>query len=246
MKSKTVTSLLAFLFGSTGAHKFYLNQNQKGWYILLLFYIVFPGVIWYSKAYGVLNYYMLTTIWIVLILIIHFAECIRYAVMQPAKFEKEDASTGATIPLTVTSVLFGVAATYGFNYLMAKAGVIDIETAEVEYIVDAKKLSAELNADEDAYMHTYHGKVLSVTGIAISFGEDFEKGSYLALEAAPGSPADVNCFINAAYLNRMATIASGDTVTVTGVCNRRLLDNCKIVSVKKFVPAASADTTITL
>lgn len=246
MKSKMVTAVLAFLFGSTGAHKFYLHQNQKAWYILLFFYVIFPGIIFYSKVYGVSNFYMLTTIWVALIIILHFSESIRYAIMQQEKFESEDRSTGATLPLTVTAIIFGVTASYGFNYLMARAGVVDIETAEVEYIMDAKKLSAEYNTDEKKYMDTYHGHVLSVTGNVSSFGEDFEKGSYIALEAAPGSPADVNCFINTAYLNKMASISAGDTVTIVGICNRRFLDNCKIVSVSKWVPAASADTTITL
>jgi TM2 domain-containing membrane protein YozV len=246
MKSKYVTALIAFLFGSTGTHKFFIRQNQKGWYILLFFYVLFPAIIWYSKTYEMLNFYMLTTIWIALIILLHIVECIRYAAMKPEKFDKEDKSTGATLPLTITSVVFGIAATYGFNYLMEVTNIVNIETAVAMYEVDAIHLSEEYNADEKKYMDKYHNKVLQVTGVINSFGEDFEKGAYLALEAAPGSPADVNCFINSGYLNKMTAISAGDTVTITGVCNRRFMDNCKIDGVRKFIKPASVDTTITL
>lgn len=233
MRSKNVTAIIALLFASTGAHRFFIGQNKNGWLFLLFFYVAFPAFIFYSKTYHVVNHYMLTTIWIALIGLTHITESIRFAIMQSSVFEKQDQSTGATLPLTFSAVLFGVAATYGFNYLMQQADVINIETAKPEFAITSIQLSAAYNANEENYMEMFDGKVLQVAGTVNSFGEDFENGTYLALRAADGSPADVNCFINENYLPQLSGIAAGDSVVIKGVCNRRFLDNCKIISVHK-------------
>lgn len=233
MKSKTITAIISFLAGSTGAHRFYLGQNRLGWFFLVFFYVLFAAAIWYSKIYHVANHYMLTTIWIVLICITHIVEAIRYGVMREEKFETENKSTGATLPLTVTSIIFAIAANYGFNYLTKTTGTINIETANTVYEISSVELSTAYNNDEKLYMEKYHGRVLEVSGRVQSFGEDFEKGTYLTLQPADGSPADVNCYINNEYLKELSEVATGDSIIIKGVCNRRFLDNCKIITVVK-------------
>ena len=233
MQSKNISSIVALLFGSTGAHRFYLGQNRLGWYFLLFFFVLFPAAIWYSKTMHVSNYYMLTTIWIALIILTQITEAIRYGIMSKEKFKAENRSTGATFPLTITAIVFAFAAIYGFKYLMAISGQVDIETAKADFQISSAVLSDAYNTDEDSYMQKYDGKVLEVSGKVLSFGEDFEKGTYLALQPAEGSPADVNCYIHANYTQQLAGISAGDSVIIKGVCNRRFLNNCKILNIIK-------------
>lgn len=233
MKSKSIVSFIAIFAASSGAHRFYLGQNRMGWYFLLLHFVLFPGAIWYNKEFHITNHYMLISIWIAWLCVVHIAETIRFATMRAEKFEAQNKATGATLPLAVTSVIFAVAAVYGFVYLLKVAGNVDIETAVATHSISSIALSAAYNADEKSYMATYDGKVLEVSGRVLSFGEDFEKGSYLALQPAAGSPADVNCYLNAEYMNDLGKIAAGDSIVIKGVCNRRFLDNCKIMDIIK-------------
>ncbi len=245
MKSKGLTALLSILFGSTGAQRFYLGQNKRGWTYFIIFWIIFPTLVWICKQYNIISPWQYAGFgWLLAIIILHIAEFIRYISMKKESFISEDISKGTTLPLTVISIIAAMAFGYGASNLLHYEKKINIDSAEAELSISSLQLSEAYNNDEETFTQKYEKKVLQVEGTVKNTGNDFIDGNFLALEAASGSPADVNCYFLPDHQDDINGINPGDNVTVIGVCEGRFLRNCKVSNIEKGIsPTIIPNTT---
>ena len=55
MKNKTIAFFLALIFGSIGAHKFYLGDKQKGVLYLIFFWTYIPFILGVFEAIKIIK-----------------------------------------------------------------------------------------------------------------------------------------------------------------------------------------------
>ncbi|MBC8048461.1 MAG: NINE protein [Fimbriimonadaceae bacterium] len=230
MKSKSLTFLLSLLFGSTGAQRFYLGQNNRGWIYLLVFYFILPAAIWTIKYFNVVyNWYPFFQTWIVLIFIIHLVECIYFISLSKEKFAQQDISKGSTWLLTIFSIIIAIVFSYGINYLFDINNEINIDAAKAEFTMTSLQYSEDLLNDEKTFTSKYANKVLQIEGRITSLGYDFTEENFITLEAVANTSSDVNCYFNKAHQKQLQDLKKGDKVILKGVCDVRKLVNCTIV-----------------
>jgi TM2 domain-containing membrane protein YozV len=230
MKSKGVASVLALLFGSTGAQWFYVGQNNRGWIYLCLFYVAIPGATWALKTFT--GFYFWEKVffgWILIMLLIHIAECIYFASSGKEKFENIDKSRGGTWLLTIFAVILAVVFSYGMNYLFSLKTTIDIDNARPEFTMTSLAYSEAYITDETAFVAQYGNKVLQLEGMVISKGTDLETGEFLILESASNTSIDLKCFFDDAHQQQLKNVNKGYLVVLKGVCDGRFMQNCTLL-----------------
>lgn len=229
MKSKGLTSVLALLFGSAGAHRFYLGQTNRGWIYLLVFWFIIPAAVWSAKYFKILYYWeSLYFGWIGILFLIHVVESIYFVALSNEKFRLADKSRGNTWLLTLFSVFIACTFAYGVNYLFSLSDEIDIDKAEAEFTLSSLAYSESLFQNEEVFRKQYAGKVLQIDGEVISLGTDFTEGNFIILESAQNTSIDLKCFFNEAHQKQLEKIQRGMQVNVKGVCNGRFLENCTV------------------
>ncbi|MFI5172369.1 MAG: NINE protein [Chitinophagales bacterium] len=232
MKSKKITLVLALFTGSSGSDRFYLGQNNAGWFILLAFWVILPGLV-----YGVIKFNLVPN-WepfllarFALPILFHLFAAGRYLVMSDEKFKSQDISKRKTFPLVLISLLFTGALIIGGNKILDSARVIDITTANASASLSAEQMSEEFRKDEVGYRKKYDQEVLQIEGEVSETGNDFEQGNYFALKGLNNDPFGIKCYFEAQNLKEAEMVKLGDKIVIKGVCNGNKLENCKVISV---------------
>lgn len=232
MKSKKLTLTLALLGGSAGADRFYLGQQNAGWLILLMFWLVLPGAI-----YGVIRFNLAPN-WEPFILskyalpiLYHFVAMGRYLVMSEEKFVSQDASKGKLSPMTFGAFALALILAVGASRMIAQVQVPDIDTVQSAGTISSVSLSQEFRADEEAYRKRYDNKPFQVAGTVTETGMDFESGAYFALQGADGDPFGIKCIFGADHQKDPESVVKGDVVEVKGFINGNKLENCTILTI---------------
>lgn len=232
MRSKNLTLTLALLAGSAGADRFYLGRNNAGWIILVLFWLLLPAVI-----YGVIRFNLVPNWEPVLLakyalpLMFHVYAAGRYMVMSKEKFMSQNSSKGNFPPLTALSVVIAAILAVGASRMLAEIQVVDIESAKINAVLSAEQMSQEYRNNEEKYRKDYENKVLQIQGIVAETGQDFEAGTYFALQGKDGDPFGIKCFFLGENLSAANNVKVGDTVVIKGVANGNKLENSKLMSI---------------
>lgn len=75
--------------------------------------------------------------------------------------------------------------------------------------------------DEDKGTEKYTGKLLNITGVAVSTGTDSADTQFVQLRGA--GDADVQCFFKKSAAEEGARIKKGETVTLRGICASKVI-----------------------
>lgn len=230
MKENTATRLLALFTGSSGSSLHYTGKSYSGWLILFFCWILLPAAAFWCVRESDLNPFMVHTLFGALVIFIHLILAIAQSgSMKDATAEKFKGRTGRII----ISILVMALSVYVYASYILPEKQIDTSTVAHSFALDSTELSEAYNLDETAYRKKYDGEVILLTGIVMSKGMDFSEGEFLALEAAPGSPSDVNCYFIPDRQNDLSRINEGDRIAVRGVVHGRFLKNCFIVNEKQ-------------
>ncbi len=235
MKSKPLVVALSFFLGSTGAHRFYLGQNQNGWTTLLVWWVALPAIIFAVIRFNLFpNWQPFLAARIALPAIYQVVEAIRFGLMKEEKFKSQDKSLRNTIPLTLVSVIAFSSLFVSGTKLIDSVKHVDITKADAEVILSSAEMSAEFRKDEDAYRKKYDNKVLQIEGtVMLPPGEDFEtQTTYLELGGAQNDAFGIKCFFLKENSEGVAKINAGDYVIVKGECNGNKLENCLVVKIE--------------
>lgn len=233
MKSKGIAGIIALLAGSAGLHKFYLGQNRRGWTLLFLFFILFPALTWSVQHFFVMEYWRGALIlWLLAAAVLQIVEGIRIFSMSQEKFAQQDASRGSTAAMTITVFVLALLLVYGSAKLLSRPA-IDITVVNAEISMPSEDFSRAFREDENAFNKKYLHKVIQLQGEVTETGEDFEKGPYFALKGAEGDAFGIKCFFIRENAGDAKEVEDGDIVTMKGVCDGNILQNCKVISVQK-------------
>ncbi len=232
MKSKKITLTLALMGGSAGADRFYMGQQNAGWLILLMFWLVVPGAI-----YGVIRFNLAPN-WEPFILakyalpiLYHFVAMGRYLVMSEEKFVSQDASKGKLSPMTFGAFAIALILAIGASRMISQVQAPDIDTVQSAGAISSVSLSQEFRADEEAYRKRYDNKPFQVSGTVTETGMDFESGAYFALQGTEGDPFGIKCIFGADHQKDPESVVKGDVVEVKGFINGNKLENCTILTI---------------
>jgi len=232
MKSKSAIVTLSFLFGSTGANRFYLGQNQAGWTTLLLFWVVLPAIIYAVLKFNLFpNHEPFLFARIAVPVLYHIYEMLRYLLMKPEKFKSQDRAIRNTIPLTILSVVLAAILNVAAVKTITAVEQVNIRKVDADVVLSSVQMSAEFRADEAAYRKKYDNKVLQIEGtVLIPPGEDFEtQTTYLELAGAEGDAFGIKCFFLKENSQGVSNLKPGDHVVVKGECDGNKLENCLVV-----------------
>jgi hypothetical protein len=227
MKENTATRLLALFSGSSGSSLHYTGRSFSGWLTLIFCWVLLPATAFWCVRESDLNPFMVHTMFGASVIFIHLILAIAQSgSMKDANAEKLKGRTGRI----VVSILVMILSVYFYASYILPEKQIDTSTAAHSFTLNSTELSEAYNLDETAYRKKYDGEVVLLSGKVMSKGMDFSEGEFLALEPAPGSPTDVNCYFNPDRQNDLSRINEGDLVTVRGVVHGRFLKNCFIVT----------------
>lgn len=237
MRSKYVTGLLALFFGSTGAHRFYLSENRKGFTFLLIFWVIFPGLIWAVQNFFLAEYWLgLLWLWRVSIGVVHIEEAIRFFVMSREKFATISKGSKQNAFPIIAIVAAGILG-YGTTMVL-KEKKIDISKAEPAFTVSSAQFDEEFrtsqkNDGEKSFNAKYLKKVIILQGEITNVGTDFEEGSFIELKGASEDPHDIKCTFYPENVSMVDKVAAGYIVSVKGQCDGNKLYNCYILGSKE-------------
>ncbi len=232
MKSKKGTILLALFTGSSGSDRFYQGQNYAGLLILLCFWVILPGLIFYIIKFNVVpNWEPFLLAQFALPILFHLFAAGRYLVMSEEKFKSQDVSKGKTFLLTIASILLTALLIIGGNKLLSSAQKVDITKEDPSMVLSAEQLSGDFRKNEDAFRSKYDNQVIQIEGVVVETGNDFEQGAYFALRGLNNDPFGIKCYFESQNGADATMVKSGDQVVIKGVCNGNKLENSKLISV---------------
>lgn len=232
MKSKPLVVALSFFAGSTGAHRFYLGQNQNGWTTLLIWWLALPAIIYAIIRFNLFpNWEPFLAARIALPAAYQIFEAIRFGLMKGEKFKSQDKSLRNTIPLTFMSLVLFLGFYIGGTKLIDSVKHVDINRVDADVIFSSAEMSAEFRKDEEAYRKKYDNKILQIEGTAmLDAGVDLATETfYLELGGAQNDAFGIKCFFLQENNAGVANIKAGDYVVVKGECKGNILENCKII-----------------
>lgn len=106
------------------------------------------------------------------------------------------------------------------------------EPAPAAIKVDAKKLSADYEANEVSADQQYKGKIVEVSGTIKDIGKDILDNPYVSFENG-NSIFGVQCMFDKSDANALASLSKAQKITLTGKVSGKLgnviLNDCKIV-----------------
>jgi len=228
MKESGITRLLAILTGSSGSSMHYSGRPQTGWIILIACWFVLPAISWYLTSLAGLNRFMTHTLAGSLIILVHISLAI-YHSMRPASNNAEAyKNRTANTSISILLMLVGI---YAYATFIIPEKIIDTQNSEPSYTMNSIDFSEAYNQNEVEFRKKYDRKVILLSGKVASMGFDFDTGEYVALEAAPGSPTDVNCYLQSELQESIHQIETGDNIQIKGVADGRYLKNCVLIKI---------------
>lgn len=234
MKSKKLAIVFSLFAASAGANRFYLGQNNRGWVVLGIWWVLFPGL-WYLaiKENLYLNHFIFMLLLFALPILFHLFETGRYLVTSAESFKSQDKSVRNTLPLTFASIFIVVVLISGELKLLAGAGSVDITKTEASVQLKASEMSAEYRADEIAFRKKYDNKVLQIEGtVAILPGEDLETGAkFVELVGDSSDVFGIKCFFKKENSGNVDEILAGDRIVVKGECSGNSLQNSQVMEI---------------
>jgi hypothetical protein len=224
MTEKSKTILLAIVTGSSGSSAQFAGKKALGWNILLICWVLLPGITWALLEYTSLNESMCLFFLSLSIVISHFILAVYHA-RSKAPEQTIELIKSRTGRVAISILLATLLAWASWNWVLSEK---EIDTSKATPAMNMTSLdySQGFLDDEDAFRKIHDKQVIRLSGKVIAIGEDFTEGMYIALEGVPGSAADVNCYFMPERQADITNIASGQTVTVTGVAYGRFLKNC--------------------
>lgn len=98
----------------------------------------------------------------------------------------------------------------------------------VRYYVTATELYAAYDANAVAADAKYKGQVIQVTGVVDSIDEDIMGDAYVTLTADEYGWDSVQCYFPDSERAALASLRSGQTVRVKGVCDGKAILNIQV------------------
>jgi hypothetical protein len=103
-----------------------------------------------------------------------------------------------------------------YAYRVYTGKVKSLNEVRTEVTVNANELIAAFEKDSSAANRQYLGKVIEVTGNVKSIEK--EEGAATVSLGESGSMSSVRCSMDTAYVQQVANIQEGSTITVKGAC----------------------------
>lgn len=164
--------------------------------------------------------------------------------LKPRLLFRRDISRGKASGLVFCALLLTAAAASMLDPVQPKrqtapviAGVAPQATAktppsaEIAITITALQLLQDYEADEQAADNAYDGKLLTVTGIIHTISEDILGDPYITIGQGPAL-SSVQCTFKKDAADKLATLQKGQTVSVTGRCEGKMLNvflkNCRL------------------
>lgn len=120
------------------------------------------------------------------------------------------------ISLTISAVLLAATVACVPSDEAVESEIEEVEPAEV-VTVSAKQMMDDYEANEIRANQLYEGKVVSVSGVVDSVGEDILGDPYVLLtDGSEFSFAGVQCFFGDSHRDELARLSKGDRVTLRG------------------------------
>ena len=99
----------------------------------------------------------------------------------------------------------------------------EISTQEPAFKVSARQLSADYEANGVAADGKYKGKVLQVTGVVNTIDRDIMDKIYVTLKGDQYF-GDIQCFFAESHVGTASQLSKGQTITVKGKCDGKLMN----------------------
>lgn len=224
MTEKSKTILLALVTGSSGSSAQFAGKKILGWNILLICWVLLPGITWGLREYTSLNDAM-CLFFLSLSLVLSHVILVVYHARTQAPEQTVELIKSRTGRVALSIILASLLGWASWNWIISERE-IDTSKATPAKNMTSLAYSQGFLDDEDTFRKEHDRQVIRLSGKVVAIGEDFTEGMYIALEGVAGSAADVNCYFLPERQSDIANIASGQTVTVTGVANGRFLKNC--------------------
>ena len=99
----------------------------------------------------------------------------------------------------------------------------EISTQESAITVSARQLYADYEANGVAADEKYKGKVLQVTGVVNTIDRDIMDKIYVTLKGNQYF-GDIQCFFAESHIGTASQLSKGQTITVKGKCDGKLMN----------------------
>jgi len=100
--------------------------------------------------------------------------------------------------------------------------------------VSAIQLNADYQANQISADAKYKGKLIDVTGTINTIGKDVLNDPYVTLNTSQYSAFEVQCMFSQVDKSKLASLSSGQIITLQGIVNGQtltnvIIDGCSIV-----------------